>query len=138
MVSGFTCWKPLRMMHLCIICLVAVCVIMLSSLIHIKKDDDAETKHDIGTKHDIHILRDVKTDNMNRNETTIRVLDMNTTHIKGVFMEHVNLDYPRNIYFTIKTSNKFYISRLFPLMLTWLQTVDKHKVSYTALMFINA
>lgn len=98
---------------------------MLSSLIHNKKDNDSGTKH-------------VKSHNINKNEMAIRVLDMNTTHIKGVFMEQVNLNYARNIYFTIKTSNKFYSNRLFPLMLTWLQTVDKHKVSRTILIFISA
>ena len=125
MASGLTYWNLLKMRHLWIICFVVVSVIMLNSSIYNKKDDDS------GTKHDMHITQDDK------HEMNIRVVDMNITHIKGVFMEHVNLDYPRNIYFTIKTSNKFYISRLFPLMLTWLQTVDKHKVSYTTLMFIK-
>ena len=89
--------------------------------------------NNVGTKHDMHIIQDDKPHNMNKNEMTIRVLDMNTTHIKGYLMEHVNLNYPRNIYFTIKTSNKFFIDRLFPLMLTWLQTVDKNKVSYVCI-----
>ena len=54
---------------------------------------------------------------------------INATHIKGILMEPVNVDYTRNIYFTIKTTHTYYTKRLFPLMLTWLQVVDKNKVS---------
>ena len=50
------------------------------------------------------------------------------THINGILMEPVNVNYTRNIYFTVKTTHRYYTNRLFPLMLTWLQTVDKNKV----------
>ena len=55
---------------------------------------------------------------------------MNATHINGILMEPVKANYTRNIYFTIKTTHKYYTKRLFPLMLTWFQVVDKDKVSY--------
>lgn len=54
---------------------------------------------------------------------------INATHIDGILMEPVNAEYTRNIYFTVKTTYKYYTKRLFPLMLTWLQVVDKNKVS---------
>ena len=54
---------------------------------------------------------------------------MNATHINGILMEPVNANYTRNIYFTMKTTHKFYANRLFPVMLTWLQVLDKNKVS---------
>ena len=52
----------------------------------------------------------------------------NATHINGILMEPVNAKYIRNIYFTIKTTHNYYTDRLFPLLLTWLQAVDKDKV----------
>ena len=60
--------------------------------------------------------------------------EMNATHINGVLMEPVNAKYTRNIYFTVKTTHKYYTERLFPLMLTWLQVVDKNKVSVMSSM----
>ena len=54
---------------------------------------------------------------------------INATHVNGTLMESVNVDYARNIYFTVKTTNKHYTERLFPLLLTWLQTVDKNQVN---------
>ena len=54
---------------------------------------------------------------------------MNATHIDGILMEPVNVQYNRNIYFTVKTTHKYYTIRLFPLLLTWLQVVDKNKVN---------
>ena len=57
-------------------------------------------------------------------------LEINSTHINGVLMEPVNANYTRNIYFTVKTTYKYYSERLFPLMLTWLQVMDKNKVSH--------
>ena len=59
----------------------------------------------------------------------LKVPGMNATHINGILMEPVNVNYARNIYFTIKTTYRYYTSRLFPVMLTWLQVVDKNKVS---------
>ena len=66
------------------------------------------------------------TDQLNQNQT---VPGMNATHINGILMEPLNVNYTRNIYFTIKTTHKYYTERLFPIMLTWLQLVDKNKVS---------
>ena len=60
----------------------------------------------------------------------LKVPGMNTTHINGILMEPVHVNYTRNIYFTIKTTHRYYTNRLFPIMLTWLQSVDKNKVSY--------
>ena len=65
----------------------------------------------------------------------IENLYMNSTHINGILMEPVNANYTRNIYFTIKTTHKYYKRRLFSLLLTWLQVVDKNKVSYVQLCF---
>ena len=59
----------------------------------------------------------------------LNVPGMNATHINGILMETVNVNYTRNIYFTVKTTYRFYTERLFWIMLTWLQTVDKNKVS---------
>ena len=56
--------------------------------------------------------------------------EMNATHINGILMEPVDAKYARNIYFTVKTTHKYYTERLFPLMSTWLQVVDKNKVSW--------
>ena len=66
------------------------------------------------------------TDQLNQNQT---VPGMNATHINGILMEPLHVNYTRNIYFTIKTTHKYYTERLFPIMLTWLQLVDKNKVS---------
>ena len=66
---------------------------------------------------------DVKNEQKNIPNTTI-----NATHINGIFMEPINANYTRNIYFTMKTTHKYYEKRLFSLMLTWLQLVDKNKV----------
>lgn len=64
-------------------------------------------------------------------QTNTTDLGMNSTHINGILMEPVNPhDLLRNVYFTIKTTHKYYTSRLLPLMLTWLQGVDKNKVRY--------
>ena len=59
----------------------------------------------------------------------IGVPGMNATHINGILMEPVNAQYTRNIYFTMKTTHKYYTKRLFLVMLTWLQVLDKNKVS---------
>ena len=55
--------------------------------------------------------------------------DINASHIYGLPMETVNADYTRNIYFTVRTTNKYYTKRLLPVTLTWLQVVDRNKVS---------
>ena len=60
-------------------------------------------------------------------QTNTADLGINATHINGILMEPVNAKYIRNIFFTIKTTHKYYTKRLFPLILTWLQAVDKIK-----------
>ena len=62
------------------------------------------------------------------NLTNAKGNGMNATHICGILMEPVNINYTQNIYFTVKTTHKYYTNRLLLLMLTWLQTVDKDKV----------
>ena len=54
--------------------------------------------------------------------------EINVTHIKGLLMESIHVNYTRNIYFSVKTTRNNIVKRLFPLMLTWLQLVDKNKV----------
>ena len=66
--------------------------------------------------------------NMKSKQRNVRDIGINATHINGILMEPVNVNYSRNIYFTLKTTHKYYTNRLFPLMLTWLQAVDKNKV----------
>ena len=68
-----------------------------------------------------------KSDQVNQNQTC-RDPRINATHVYGTLMEPVNVNYTRNIYFSVKTTHKYYTKRLFLLMLTWLQTVDKDKV----------
>ena len=63
----------------------------------------------------------------------LNVPGMNATHINGILVEPVNVDYTRNIYFSIKTTHRYYTERLFLIMLTWLQVVDKNKVGTTYL-----
>ena len=70
------------------------------------------------------------------NLTNITDIGINTTHICGIVMEPVNVNYSRNIYFTVKTTHKYYTDRLLPLMLSWLQTVDKNKVCLIALIAV--
>ena len=54
--------------------------------------------------------------------------EINATHIYGILLEPVNAKYTRNIYFTVKTTHKYYTGRLLPSMLSWLQVVDRNKV----------
>ena len=73
-----------------------------------------------------------KPDQVNQNVD----LGINATHVNGILMEPVNAIYTRNIYFTVKTTHKYYTKRLFPQMVTWLQVVDKNKVSYVVVYII--
>ena len=67
----------------------------------------------------------------NQAKENVTNIGINATHINGILMEPVNANYSKNIYFTVKTTHKYYTNRLLPLMLTWLQTVDKNKVRYS-------
>ena len=55
--------------------------------------------------------------------------DLSETHVWGVPMEAVHANYTRNIYFSVKSTYRYYSKRLLDLMLTWFQVVDKHKVT---------
>ena len=50
--------------------------------------------------------------------------------IMGKPLEKVDVDYKRNIHFSVKTSVKNYRTRLSLLLLTWFQAVDKDQVVY--------
>ena len=78
-------------------------------------------------------LENLQNSHMQENQINAAILDLGingTAQFKGILMEHVNLNYTRNIYITIKTTNHNYINRLPLLMMTWLQTVDKDKVRF--------
>ena len=55
---------------------------------------------------------------------------INATHINGILIEPIHASYNRNIYFTVKTTCRSYVGRLFLQMLTWFQVVDKNKVRH--------
>ena len=54
--------------------------------------------------------------------------DLSETHVWGLPMEPVHVNYTRNIYFSVKSTYRYYSKRILDLMLTWFQVVDKHKV----------
>lgn len=72
--------------------------------------------------------------NVKENQRYKSVARINATHVNGIPMEYINVNYTRNIYFTMKTTHKYYEQRLFPLMSTWLQLVDKNKVRQLLLL----
>ena len=45
-------------------------------------------------------------------------------------LEKINLDYKKNIFFSVKTTAKNYRTRLSLLLLTWFQAVNKDQVRY--------
>ena len=49
--------------------------------------------------------------------------------VMGKPLEKVNVDYTRNIHFSVKTSVKNYRTRLSLLLLTWFQAVEKDQVT---------
>ena len=93
-----------------------------------KQTNNKPDQKDINTKGQQPVCTKVE------NLTNARDTGINATHICGILMEPVNINYTRNIYFTVKTTYKYYTNRLLLLMLTWLQTVDKDKVSYVAVV----
>ena len=56
------------------------------------------------------------------------VLEFQLSKVMGKPLEKVNVDYKRNIHFSVKTSVKNYRTRLSLLLLTWFQTVEKDQV----------
>ena len=92
-----------------------------------KKQTNATTDLDSGTI-TTRVKRPVVEATSHEKEPNIADLGINSTHVNGILMESVNTELLRNVYFTIKTTRKYYRSRLLPLMLTWLQAVNKNKV----------
>ena len=78
----------------------------------------------------LHYQQDKLSVDMKNEQRIVKNIGINATHINGILMEPIHINYIRNIYFTVKTTHKYYTSRLFPLMLTWLQAVDKNKVRW--------
>ena len=68
--------------------------------------------------------------NMKKPQTKKQDYGINFTDINRMLIEPIHVSYNRNIYFTVKTTNKNYIKRLLPQMLTWYQVVDKNKVRH--------
>ena len=56
------------------------------------------------------------------------VLEFKLTKVMGKPLEKVNVDYTRNIHFSVKTSFKNYRTRLSLLLVTWFQAVEKDQV----------
>ena len=96
-----------------------------------KQDTNQQKVTDMNATHINGFLMKQKDSNQQKQNTNQqKVTNMNATHINGFLMESVHANYTRNIYFTIKTTHRYYAYRLFPIMLTWLQSVDKNKVSF--------
>jgi len=51
-------------------------------------------------------------------------------YVVGKPLENINLDYKKNIFFSVKTTAKNYRTRLSLLLLTWFQAVNKDQVRY--------
>ena len=85
--------------------------------------------HSLTDKQTGHPLPKKRSYTVTQEQKSLPPPEMNATHIAGILMEPVNAQYSRNIYFTVKTTHKYHTERLFPLMLTWLQAVDRNKVS---------
>jgi len=66
--------------------------------------------------------------NVHRKEFAVSREEMNSTHIWGIPMEPVDVKYENNIFFSVKTTDAYFITRLLLLMLTWFQVVNKDKV----------
>ena len=56
------------------------------------------------------------------------VLEFKLTKVMGKPLEKVNVNYTRNIHFSVKTSFKNYRTRLSLLLVTWFQAVEKDQV----------
>ncbi|XP_065891470.1 beta-1,3-N-acetylglucosaminyltransferase manic fringe-like isoform X2 [Dysidea avara] len=66
--------------------------------------------------------------NVHRKESPVPK-EMNHTHIRGIPMEPVDAKYQNNIFFSVKTTDAYFTTRLLLLMLTWFQVVSKDKLS---------
>ena len=66
--------------------------------------------------------------NVHRRESSVSK-KMNHTHIWGIPMEPVDIKHENRIFFSVKTTDAYFTTRLLLLMLTWFQVVSKDKVS---------
>ena len=57
------------------------------------------------------------------------VIQINSTHVNGKLLENVDVRWDKNIYFSIKTTTKYFKDRLPALIPTWFQVVNKNMVS---------
>ena len=57
------------------------------------------------------------------------IIQMNSTHINGKLLEPVDTKWDKNIYFSVKTTAKYFKERLAALMPTWFQVINKTMVS---------
>ena len=57
------------------------------------------------------------------------IIQMNSTHINGKLLEPVDTEWDENIYFSVKTTAKYFKERLAALMPTWFQVINKRMVS---------
>ena len=130
--------SPKKLKYVYIMCTVVVFAFMLYLYLpyndHVVKNPQHTRKTNDFSLNDKSLkLATLHNNHMQGNQINATVLDLGmneTTQFKGILMEYVNLNYTRNIYITIKTTNHNYNNRLPLLMLTWLQTVDKDKVRY--------
>ena len=65
--------------------------------------------------------------NVHRKESSVSK-EMNHTHIWGIPMEPVDIKLENKIFFSVKTTDAYFTTRLLLLMLTWFQAVSKDKV----------
>jgi len=56
-------------------------------------------------------------------------IQLNSTHINGKLLELVDVKWNKNIYFSVKTTGKYFSDRLSALIPTWFQVVNKKTVS---------
>jgi len=57
-------------------------------------------------------------------------IQINSTHVNGKLLEPVDIKWDRNIYFSVKTTTKYFKERLSALIPTWFQVVNKKMVSF--------
>ena len=57
------------------------------------------------------------------------IIQMNSTHINGKLLEPIDTEWDKNIYFSVKTTAKYFKERLAALMPTWFQVINKKMVS---------
>jgi len=63
------------------------------------------------------------------NPLSALMINMNSTHVNGKRLERVDVNWDKNIYFSVKTTSKYYRERLSVSITTWFQLVNKKMVS---------